>query len=161
MKRFCAGFAKSFGVGAQTDGSIARADYGGMSAGLAKAFQLWFYCDSDNLDTRNSIMLAHAVYFTLQDDSDAAKKRLVDSCHEHLSGHDGTAFYAAGALEPNLDRPVNDHDFDVSLYVVFIDRAAHDAYQQSPRHLQFIEENKSNWKQVRVFDSNVAAAPSS
>jgi len=102
-------------------------------------------------------MLAHAVYFTLQDDSDAAKEKLVAACHKDLSDHDGTVFYAAGALEPDLDRPVNDRDFDVSLYVVFTDRAAHDAYQQNPRHLQFIEENKSNWKQVRVFDSNVAA----
>lgn len=100
-------------------------------------------------------MLAHAVYFTLHDNSDSAKQQLVAACHKFLSGHDGTAFYAAGVLEPDLDRPVNDHDFDVSLYVVFTDRAVHDAYQQHPRHLQFIEENKANWKQVRVFDSNV------
>lgn len=102
-------------------------------------------------------MLAHAVYFTLQDDSKVAKEQLVAACHKHLSGHAGTVFYAAGALEPDLDRPVNDRDFDVSLYVVFADRTAHDAYQQDSRHLQFIEENKSNWKQVRVFDSSVAA----
>ena len=102
-------------------------------------------------------MLAHAVYFTLHDDSDDAKERLAAACHEHLSGHDGTVFYGAGALEPDLDRPVNDREFDISLYVVFIDRAAHDAYQQNPRHSQFIEENKFNWKQVRVFDSSVTA----
>ena len=102
-------------------------------------------------------MLAHAVYFTLQDASEAAKQQLVTACHTHLSGHDGVVFYAAGALEPNLDRPVNDRNFDVSLYVVFADRATHDVYQQHSRHLQFIEENKANWKQVRVFDSNVAS----
>jgi quinol monooxygenase YgiN len=102
-------------------------------------------------------MLAHAVYFTLQDNSDEAKDQLIASCHKHLSGHEGVVFYAAGALEPELARPVNDLEFDVSLYVVFTDRAAHDTYQQNPRHMQFIEENKSNWKQVRVFDSNVTA----
>jgi hypothetical protein len=103
-------------------------------------------------------MLAHAVYFTLHDASDAAKEHLVAACHKYLSGHEGTAFYAAGSLASDLDRPVNDHDFDVSLYVVFADRASHDAYQQHPRHQQFIDENKSNWRQVRVFDSNVAAS---
>ena len=36
-------------------------------------------------------------------------------------------------------------------------RLAHNVYftlnQDHPRHIQFIETNKSNWKQVRVFDS--------
>ena len=53
-------------------------------------------------------MLAHAVYFTLQDNSDEAKDQLIASCHKHLSGHEGVVFYAAGALEPELARPVND-----------------------------------------------------
>ena len=35
------------------------------------------------------------------------------------------------------------------------DRAAHDTYQDAPRHKQFIDENKDNWKKVRVFDSAV------
>ena len=34
-------------------------------------------------------------------------------------------------------------------------RAAHDAYQTAPAHLQFIAENKENWRTVRVFDSNL------
>ena len=34
-------------------------------------------------------------------------------------------------------------------------RTAHDAYQVAPRHIQFIEENKANWAQVRVFDADV------
>jgi hypothetical protein len=102
-------------------------------------------------------MLAHLVYFTLQDASDAARERLIAACHEQLSGHDGTVFFAVGPRELDLQRPVNDCDFDVALHVVFQDRAAHDRYQQHPRHLQFIEENKANWKQVRVFDAVVAS----
>ena len=46
--------------------------------------------------------------------------------------------------------------FDVALHVVFADKAAHDAYQTVEDHLKFIEENKANWKQVRVFDSYVS-----
>jgi hypothetical protein len=48
---------------------------------------------------------------------------------------------------------VNDQAFDVALHVAFVDRAAHDAYQEHPRHKQFLEQSRPNWKQVRVFDS--------
>jgi hypothetical protein len=104
-------------------------------------------------------MLAHLVYFTLDDDSNAAQAELVASCHKYLSGHEGTAFFAVGTRVPDLQRPVNDAEFHVALQVVFEDRAAHDRYQQDPRHLQFIEENKANWKQVRVFDATAERPP--
>jgi hypothetical protein len=61
-------------------------------------------------------------------------------------------------LAAELDRPVNDRDFDVALHVYFKDRASHDKYQEHPRHKQFIEEQQGNWKKVRVFDSWVEAA---
>jgi hypothetical protein len=43
----------------------------------------------------------------------------------------------------------------VALHIYFKDQAAHDKYQDAPRHKQFIDENKDNWKKVRVFDSVV------
>ncbi len=100
-------------------------------------------------------LLAHMVYFTLHDDSTAAISKLVDSCHKHLKSIPGVVFFAAGTLTPDLSRPVNDRGFHVGLHVVFRDRAAHDAYQAHPQHLQFIDENKASWKQVRIFDSDV------
>ena len=101
-------------------------------------------------------MLGHMVYFTLKDRSPAAVQKLVADCHKYLTDHPGTVFFAAGTLVPDLRRPVNQTDFDVALQVVFESRAAHDAYQAAPRHLQFIEENKANWAQVRVFDADVS-----
>jgi hypothetical protein len=100
-------------------------------------------------------MIGHMVYFTLHDNSDAAKKKLIDACQTYLTGHPGTAFFAAGTLVADLDREVNDRGFDVALQMAFESRKAHDEYQVHPRHKQFIEENKPNWKQVRVFDANV------
>jgi len=100
-------------------------------------------------------MLAHNVYFTLKDTSSEAIDKLVRSCHEHLSGHVGTVFFAAGTLVEDLARPVNDRDFHVALHVIFSTREAHDAYQIDERHVKFIERNKDNWAQVRVFDSDV------
>jgi len=100
-------------------------------------------------------MLAHNVYFSLNDSSPAAINRMVGACHKYLKDHPGVVFYAAGKLVPDLARPVNDLNFDVALHVVFSDRAAHDAYQVAPDHKTFIDENKPSWKQVRVFDSYV------
>ncbi len=100
-------------------------------------------------------MLCHNVYFSLNDNSDAARQKLVAACHKYLTGHPGVVFYAAGTLAPAYSRPVNDRDFDVALHVVFESEAAHDEYQNAARHQQFIAESRDNWKQVRVFDSTV------
>jgi hypothetical protein len=101
-------------------------------------------------------MLSHNVFFTLKDASEERCQKLVDACHHFLAPHDGIVFYAAGTLTADLTREVNDTAFHVTLNVVFIDRAAHDAYQVSPKHLEFIASNKDDWSQVRVFDSDVA-----
>lgn len=100
--------------------------------------------------------LAHMVYFELHDASPAKIDALVAACKQYLDNHPGLIYFGAGRLNPDLARPVNDRNFHVSLHTVFADRAAHDAYQVEPRHLKFIEENKPNWKTVRVFDSDLA-----
>ena len=97
--------------------------------------------------------LAHTVFFTLNERTDAAKAKLVQACKKYLTGHPGTVSFACGTLVEDLTRPVNDRDFDVGLHIIFESHAAHDAYQVAARHEQFIEENKATWKKVRVFDS--------
>ncbi len=96
------------------------------------------------------------VYFTLKDSSEEATQRLIDSCKEHLSGHPGTVFFAAGTRVPDLERPVNDKEFHVALQIVFESREAQDNYQVHDRHEKFIETNRDNWATVRVFDSNLS-----
>lgn len=103
-------------------------------------------------------MLAHNVFFTLDDSSPEAIETLVADCKSSLSGYDGMVFFAAGTLAEGYDRPVNDLEFDVALHTIFESREAHDAYQVADRHLGFIERQKANWKSVRVFDSEVAAS---
>lgn len=97
--------------------------------------------------------LAHDVYFTLNDSSPEAQEALVDACERYLKGHDGTVFFAAGTRATEKTRDVNDTGFDVSLHVYFQDEASHEAYQNHPRHHEFIEKMNANWKTVRVFDS--------
>ncbi len=100
-------------------------------------------------------MLSHNVFFTLNNPTPETIQSQVEACHKYLSGHEGCIFYAAGPLNTDLTREVNDRDFHVALHVIFESRAAHDAYQIAERHKQFIDENKQEWKQVRVFDSDV------
>src|SRR5215470_6101871 len=104
-------------------------------------------------------MLAHNVYFSLKDNTSAAKEKLLAACKKYLSNHPGTVFFACGTLAEELARDVNDRDFDVGLHIVFRDQAAHDRYQLAPSHHQFIAENKASWKKVRVFDSVAGRTP--
>jgi hypothetical protein len=99
--------------------------------------------------------ISHTVFFTLEDSSSAAIEHLVAQCKEYLDNHPGLSYFAVGTVNPDLSRPVNDKGYDVSLHTVFEDRAAHDVYQTAERHVTFIENNKANWKQVRVFDSDL------
>jgi hypothetical protein len=104
-------------------------------------------------DAQTERQLVHNVYFTLKDGSPEKVRALTAACHKYLAGHEGEVYFAAGGLVEELSRPVNQRDFHVALCVVFQSKAAHDAYQTHPRHLQFIAENKDTWAQVRVFDS--------
>jgi hypothetical protein len=100
-------------------------------------------------------MLAHNVFFSLHDPSEAARGKLLSACKKYLSEHPGIVHFACGTLAAELNRPVNDRGFDVSLHIVFQTKDAHDTYQSAALHDQFIAENKANWKNVRVFDSMV------
>lgn len=104
-----------------------------------------------------NMMLAHNVYFSLKDPTPENRAKLVAACHKYLSNHPGTVFYAAGTVA-DLDREVNDRDWDVGLHLIFKDRASHDAYQDAPRHHDFINENKATWAKVRVFDSDASGS---
>ncbi len=98
-------------------------------------------------------MIVHSVYFSLKDNSPQAREKLMAACKKYLTKHPGEVYFAVGSLAEDLKREVNDRDFDVNLLIVFQDRKAHDQYQAAPRHKQFIDENKDNWKKVRVFDA--------
>ena len=101
-------------------------------------------------------MLAHMVFFTLKDRTPQNREKLVAACRKYLNDHPGTIYFSAGARAEEFDREINDREFDVALHVVFQDKASHDRYQDAPRHLDFISENKDSWAKVRVFDSYVS-----
>ena len=99
--------------------------------------------------------IGHMVYFKLKDPTPANREKLVAACKKYLADHDGTVYFAAGAIGEAFKSPVNDREWDVALHLVFADKAAHDKYAAHPEHLKFIEENKDGWAKVRVFDSEI------
>ena len=60
-------------------------------------------------------------------------------CYDYLKGHDGVVAFSAGTRAEGCERDVNDVQFHVSLHVVFAGPASHDAYQTTPRHMEFID----------------------
>ncbi|MBX9585451.1 MAG: Dabb family protein [Gemmataceae bacterium] len=99
--------------------------------------------------------LAHNVFFRLNDASAARADELVAACKKYLNVQPGIVFFAAGRICRELNRDVNDRNWDVGLHLVFDSKEAHDAYQDDPTHNRFIDECKGNWAAVRVFDSYV------
>jgi hypothetical protein len=104
---------------------------------------------------KNNSQLAHLVFFTLKNKSADSVQSLIDACNKYLRNQPGVVYFGVGTRDPELDRPVNDSEFDVALTVVFESRQSQDVYQQDPQHNQFIAEQKENWERVRVFDANV------
>lgn len=134
-----------------------------IASAVVVAATVWSWTDSKSTQANaaegGKRLLAHNVFFALNESSPEARQKLVDACKKYLTGHPGTVYFAVGTVAEELDRPVNDRDWDVGLHMVFADMAAHDAYQTAERHNQFIDENKSGWKKVRVFDSYVEQGP--
>jgi hypothetical protein len=101
--------------------------------------------------------VVHDVYFTLNDPTPENKELLVQAGVTYLKGHPGMESFSAGVRAEEMGRDVNDTGWDVSMHSVFVDAESHDAYQNAPRHMEFVARNKAGWKQVRVFDSYLRA----
>jgi hypothetical protein len=101
--------------------------------------------------------LAHAVYFTLKDQSQKSREKFVASCEKYLTGHRGAVSFTIGTIAEDVKEAVSDREFDVALHVVFEDKAALAEYLKSERHGKFVEENKASFAKVRVFDSYLPA----
>lgn len=113
-------------------------------------------CSESLTSSSNEPAMSHDVFFALNDNSDQATAELIDACYKYLSNHDGVVFFAAGPRVTDNDRGVNVLDFDVALHIVFKNEKHQDVYQNADDHHKFIEENKDNWKSVRVFDSFIS-----
>jgi hypothetical protein len=98
--------------------------------------------------------MAHAVYFDLKDPRDSAA--LMRDCRARLADIPGVRALEVGERCTDFKTPRNDQDFEVALWVLFDDRAAHDGYQVHPQHRALVEAWTPKLAGIEVFDAWVS-----
>jgi hypothetical protein len=100
--------------------------------------------------------ITHVVLVQLKDPSRTAE--LVDDCDRALPGIESVRGYACGVpMETGRSNVIG--DYDVGIYVGFVDAAGYRAYLDDPRHLDLVERWREGWKAVRIFDVISPDAP--
>lgn len=97
-------------------------------------------------------MFSHVVIFWTDPAQPDAADQLLAGCNHYLRDIPGTVFFHVGKMVPS-HRPVVDQSYQVALNVVFTDKAAQDAYQVHPAHVEFVEKVfKRFCQKVQIFD---------
>lgn len=98
-------------------------------------------------------MIVHQVFFWLHDPAKDLKT-VMDGCRK-IAQTKSVKDYKVGVPAGTQRREVVDHSFHISLTVYFDSIGDHDLYQTDPVHLQFVEDHKDKWSQVKVYDFEV------
>jgi hypothetical protein len=83
-------------------------------------------------------MFSHVVIFWTDPAKPDAADELIAGAEKYLRGIPGTLHYHIGRMVGS-HRPVVDQSYQVALNLVFADKAAQDAYQVHPLHVEFVE----------------------
>jgi len=98
-------------------------------------------------------MLVHTVYFWLKPELTAQQRSDFRKGVESLGGIKAVDRIYVGTPAATTKRPIIDDSYAVALTVLCKDLAAHDAYQVDPIHLAFIENFKTFWSKVQIYDA--------
>ena len=98
-------------------------------------------------------MLIHTVFFWLKPELSAEQRSEFRRAVETLGGIKAVDKIYVGTPAATERRPIIDASYDVALTVVCRDVAAHDAYQVDPLHLAFVEQCKTFWTRVQIYDA--------
>jgi len=97
-------------------------------------------------------MFSHVVIFWTDPEQPKAADELIAGADRYLRGIPGTLHYHIGRMVGS-HRPVVDQSYQVALNLVFTDKAAQDAYQAHPSHVEFVEKVfKKVCKKVVIYD---------
>jgi hypothetical protein len=83
-------------------------------------------------------MFSHIVIFWTDPAQPNAAEELIAGAHRYLKDIPGLRHFHVGRMVGS-PRPVVDQTYQVALNTVFVDKAAQDAYQVHPRHVEFVE----------------------
>ncbi len=98
-------------------------------------------------------MLIHAVYFWLKPELTDAQRADFRRGLESLKGVTSLVSLHVGTPAPLPPRAVLDGTYSFSLTGVFKDVTGHDAYQVDPLHKAFLENFRTFWTKVQIYDS--------
>ena len=98
-------------------------------------------------------MLVHTVYFWLKPEITAAQRAEFRRGVESLGGIKAVDAIYVGTPAKTEKRPSIDDSYSVALTVLCKDIAAHDGYQVDPIHLAFINQFKTYWSRVQIYDA--------
>jgi len=97
-------------------------------------------------------MFSHVVIFWTDPAQPKAADELIAGAEKYLREIPGTLHYHIGRMVGS-HRPVVDQSYQVALNLVFADKAAQDAYQVHPSHVEFVEKIfKKVCTQVIIYD---------
>ncbi len=97
-------------------------------------------------------MLSHIVVFWTDPNKPDAVEKLIAGAKEYLPKVPGVLSFHIGTMVSS-PRPVVDQSYQVALNTTFKDRAAEQAYQVHPLHLEFVEKAyKPNCVKVVIYD---------
>lgn len=95
---------------------------------------------------------SHVVIFWADPAKPGATDALIDGARRYLAQAPGLLHFHVGRMVPS-HRPVVDQTYQVGLNIVFADKAAQDAYQEHPQHIEFVEKVfKPNCVKVCIYD---------
>lgn len=97
-------------------------------------------------------MLAHHVLFWLKADTTADQKSAFRKGLDSLEKIESVKSYHVG-VPSSIDRAVVDTSYSFSLIIFFEDMAGHDVYQTHALHLAFLDEFRSLFEKVIIYDA--------
>ncbi len=98
-------------------------------------------------------MLAHHVLFWLKADTTDEQKVAFRKSLETLNGVESVKTLHIGTPAP-IERAVVDTTYTFSLSIFFEDLAGHDVYQVHPLHVAFLDEFRSLFEKVIIYDAH-------
>ena len=101
------------------------------------------------------VVLIHSVYFWFKAGAEPGRVAEFESGLRSLMGIEQVKQAYVGEPERTPPRPVIDQSYDWALVLHFESLADHDAYQEHPVHLEFLERFAATWEEVKVYDARV------
>jgi hypothetical protein len=104
------------------------------------------------LRKQNQIMFSHIVVFWTDPAKPNAVEELIAGANKYLKSLPGVLQFHVGRMSPS-PRPVVEQSYQVAMNMTFPSKAAEQAYQVHPQHLEFVEKAfKPNCTKVVIYD---------